>query len=146
VDVADVRSLAFEAGEDLPDLEFVEEHDPAYSDEDFNERYETREKDTDVPERSRSAFGGWPHAVQGTMEWGCELYAHQVDPISDRYKEAVARGFDKTAIEWRLLLQLDSDDTPELDWGDCGKVYLFCREEDIALLRFERCCVIHQFT
>jgi uncharacterized protein YwqG len=145
VSSAPVSILECEPGETLPDLEYVEEYVPAYSAADFDDVYEALDEDVDTVIYAGSAFGGWPHPVQGTMELECERYANGIDATPDGYKEAKARGLDKNAKAWRLLLQLTSEDTPELDWGDSGRLYVFCRKEDIAARRFERCCIIHQF-
>ena len=142
---APVRILTCEPGETLPLKEYVEEYVPAYSAADFEEVYEALDEDIYTVVYAGSAFGGWPHPIQGTMELECELHANGIRTNADGYKEAEARSLNKKARDWRLLLQLDSEDTPELDWGDLGKLYIFCRKEDIAARRFERCCFIHQF-
>lgn len=141
---APVRSLECQAGETLPELEYMEEYVPAYSPDHFAEVYEALDEDIDTFIYSGNAFGGWAHSIQGTMELQCELFANGMKGLPDDYKEAEARGLNKNATGWRLLMQLDSEDTPELDWGDSGKVYFFCRKDDIAACRFERCCVIPQ--
>jgi len=144
VDPAPTRALECQAGETLPAVEYVEEFVPACSEEHFAEVYEALDQDIDSFMYPGSAFGGWPHIVQGTMELECELHANGIRALPQAFEEAKVRGLDKSATAWRLLLQLDSEDTPELDWGDSGKVYFFCRKEDIAARRFERCCVIDQ--
>ena len=111
---------------------------------DFDEVYETLDDAMETIFYEAHAFGGWPYVIQNTMELDCELYANGIEDRKERYREAHARGLDKTATVWRLLLQLDSSDIPEWKWGDSGKVYFFCREHDIAERRFERCCVIQQ--
>jgi uncharacterized protein YwqG len=131
-------------GETLPAVEYVEEYVSAYSAADFDEVYEVLDKDIDTVIYAGSAFGGWPYPVQDTMELECELHANGIVANADGYKEATARGLNKNARAWRLLLQLDSEDTPQLDWGDLGKLYIFCRKQDIAEGRFERCCVIQE--
>jgi len=141
---APVRSLEFQAGETLPELEYVEEYVPAYSADHFDGVGEVLDEDINTLNYSGSAFGGWPHSIQGTMELECELYANGMEATQDAYKQAEARGFKKNAVAWRLLMQLDSEDTPELEWGDSGKVYFFCRKQDLAEGRFDRCCVITQ--
>jgi uncharacterized protein YwqG len=145
VSTAPVRALECESGETLPELEYLKEYVPAYSEHDFEDAYEALDDDVDTVIYAGNAFGGWPHSIQGTMELECELFADGMEGHSKDYDEAKARGLDKKAKEWRLLLQLTSEDTPELDWGDTGKVYVFCRKEDIAAGRFERCCILEQF-
>lgn len=65
-----------------------------------------------------------------------------------KHLQAVTRGqgsFDHAKWEqvadqvddWRLLLQIDSDDTIEAMWGDVGTIYWMARNEDLAFGRWE---------
>lgn len=38
-----------------------------------------------------------------------------------------------------LLLQVDSDDDAEMEWGDAGRLYYWIRSDDLNTRRFERC-------
>jgi uncharacterized protein YwqG len=138
------RPLECQPSEVLPDTDYVEDNDSACSPEDFDEVGETLDDVIETISYDGHAFGGWPYVIQNTMELECELYANGIEDDPERYREARARGLDKNATAWRLLLQLDSSDIPEWKWGDSGKIYFLCREEDIAARRFERCCVIQQ--
>ena len=40
--------------------------------------------------------------------------------------------------DWRLILQIDSDDTLDLMWGDAGMLYWAARREDAAAGRWDR--------
>ena len=40
--------------------------------------------------------------------------------------------------DWRLLLQLDSENDAGMMWGDQGRLYFTIREHDLRALRFER--------
>lgn len=85
------------------------------------------------------AFGGWPSLIQTPMELNCEMASNGVhvgratEDTDPRMPE-----FRQRARDWRLLLQVGSDD--ELDWmlGDGGMAYVMCRESDIAGREFER--------
>ena len=35
------------------------------------------------------------------------------------------------ALEWKLLLQFDSDDSLGFQWGDWGRVYFFIHQDDL---------------
>ncbi|AUZ04225.1 hypothetical protein ADP71_04280 [Vitreoscilla sp. C1] len=52
-----------------------------------------------------------------------------------------------SADDWVLLLQLDSNDKEcGMMWGDCGVLYFWIREQDLAQRRFEKCwCVMQCF-
>jgi len=49
------------------------------------------------------------------------------------------------AKEWRLLLQVDTDDEkrPGWMWGDVGRLYFLIHREDLEQLNFNRvwCCL-----
>jgi len=46
------------------------------------------------------------------------------------------------ATEWRLLLQLDSDENAEMEWVDSGRLYFFIREEELEKRDFDNVWMI----
>lgn len=48
--------------------------------------------------------------------------------------------------EWRLVLQLDSEEELGWCWGDAGLLYFWVPAEDLAAARFDRCWVVLQCT
>ena len=93
------------------------------------------------------AFGGWPYLVQNPMELECEMVSNGVYAGSpEAYAHPRMSEFQERAADWRLLLQINSDDELDWMWGDSGKVYFLCREDDIANKRFERAWTILQCT
>ena len=48
------------------------------------------------------------------------------------------------AADWRLLLQLDSDDGVDFMWGDAGVLYFWIREADARAMRFDRVWLVLQ--
>ena len=72
-------------------------------------------------------IGGYPNPVQGDdMEGEC---ASLIGGI---------------ASEWRLLLQLDTDDDAGMMWGDMGSIYFWVRERDARARDFSRIWMILQ--
>ncbi len=76
---------------------------------------------------------GHPELIQGDMRLECQMASHGVymgdgswrdDPRS----EALAEDAD----DWRLLLQIDSDDDAQMMWGDLGMLYYWIRRQDLA--------------
>jgi hypothetical protein len=61
-------------------------------------------------------LGGAPHEIQNPMEAECELVRRGEDPHALPYsrQEEVAG---EAKARWRLLLQVDSDETAGLMWG-----------------------------
>jgi hypothetical protein len=47
--------------------------------------------------------------------------------------------FDAAALQWRLLLQVASDDDAGMMWSDAGLLYFYIRAEDLAAGEFARC-------
>jgi uncharacterized protein YwqG len=91
------------------------------------------------------AFGGWPALIQNPLELECQLASHGVyvggaEGYQDERAEALTPG----AVDWRLLLQIDSSDALEWMWGDVGRLYFMCREQDIAAHQFNRAWTILQ--
>lgn len=48
--------------------------------------------------------------------------------------------------DWQLLFQIDSDGTPDTDWGDTGRIYYWIRTRDLAKRNFSQVQVILQST
>lgn len=93
-------------------------------------------------ESPRYRLLGWPEPQQGPMQRDCQLVSSGVDlwdpaDLHHPRVEALAAGAD----DWRLLLQVDSDDDREEDewlWGDSGMLYFWIRHQDLAAARFDR--------
>lgn len=83
---------------------------------------------------------GHPQAIQGDMRGECELVAAGVrcDGPAAYEGERAARLLAKARVEWRLLLQLSSDDLPCFRWGIYGRIYFWIRRGDLSARAFER--------
>ena len=75
-------------------------------------------------------MGGYPHPVQGDdMELECHLASNGIYVgSSEGYASDAAKQLESGRADWRLLLQIDSDDA--VIWGDVGKLYFWIREQD----------------
>jgi uncharacterized protein YwqG len=60
------------------------------------------------------------------------------------YEGPRARALQAGARDWRLLLQLDTDEDLGVMWGDAGTIYFWIREADAAACRFDQSWVILQ--
>jgi uncharacterized protein YwqG len=92
-------------------------------------------------ESPRHRLLGWPEPQQGSMQRDCQLVSSGVDlwdpaDLHHPRVEALAAGAD----DWRLLLQVDSDEggADEWLWGDMGMLYFWIRRQDLAAGRFDR--------
>jgi hypothetical protein len=102
---------------------------------------------------------GWPREVQGEMQTGCaERWAGLGPPPIDNpftgqkatpepadaaAKRAAARA---EAERWRLLLQVDSDEALDSEWGDGERVYFWVHERSLRDRSFEQRWAVLQCT
>jgi uncharacterized protein YwqG len=91
-------------------------------------------------------LGGWPRPIQNDdMELECQLASSGIDcGTPGAYGSSAADRLRPGAKEWRLLLQLDSDDDSEMMWGDSGILYFWIREVDARAGDFSRVWMILQ--
>jgi len=71
---------------------------------------------------------------------------HKLLGWADTIQEDMAQTCSKIAggRDWRLLVQMDSDPSVGLSWGDGGRLYFWIRQQDLAARRFDRCWAILQ--
>jgi uncharacterized protein YwqG len=72
---------------------------------------------------------GHPDTLQDDMHLQCALAAHGVSSMDDPRAAELA----KTAPDWQLLLQIDSDEHAGMRWGSSGMLYYWI--EQAALRR-----------
>jgi hypothetical protein len=89
---------------------------------------------------------GFPSPIQGDeMELECQLVSNGVYcGDSSGYTGAEAKALRDGAADWRLLLQIDSDDDWGVMWGDAGVLYFWIRETDARARRFDQAWVVLQ--
>ncbi|HEY1120153.1 MAG TPA: YwqG family protein [Haloferula sp.] len=91
-------------------------------------------------------MGSYASAVQNAdMEMECQLASNGLYVgDSTGYKDPRAAELKEGASDWRLLLQVDSDDDINLMWGDVGMVYFWVREQDARAGDFSRTWMVLQ--
>lgn len=85
--------------------------------------------------------------IQGDMRLECQLASHGLycgDPTG--YNDPRARELEAGVQDWRLLLQVDSDDDARMRWGDVGRLYFWICAEDLRERRFDAVWMILQCT
>lgn len=88
---------------------------------------------------------GHPRGAQGAMEWTCALTHSRVYCVdADDYGNARPDALKAEADDWRLLLQLDSDERLGWSWGDFGRVYYWIRRESLANRQFDGAWLVLQ--
>jgi uncharacterized protein YwqG len=141
--------LSFQAVKCVAKPSFPSADRPQVAALDLNDT-ETDRWDEDIHQSFRSLpkhqVLGFPSTVQGDgMELECQLvsngiYCGNSSGLEDPRAAALAPG----EKDWRLLLQVDTDEQLGLMWGDCGLIYFWIREQDAAARRFDRAWVILQ--
>ena len=75
---------------------------------------------------------GHPDPVQGDMQVECQLVTNGLHcGDSTGYQDPRAKELRAGAAEWRLLLQIDSQDEAGMMWGDVGRIYYWIRHSDL---------------
>jgi uncharacterized protein YwqG len=126
----------------LPDyLEGVEYGTPSY--EAYRALCEELTKDGGL---THHHLLGYPQVIQNPMELECQLASNGVycgGP--EGYRSAAAKELAAGASDWRLLLQIDTDEEgPGWMRGDVGRIYFWIKRNDLASLRFHDVWLIFQ--
>lgn len=80
---------------------------------------------------------GEPQEIQGDMKLECQLASSGID-VGASQDDPRAAGLAAGAVNWTLLLQLDSDESgPGWMWGDLGRLYFWIRRDDLRHRRFD---------
>ncbi|AFC32830.1 hypothetical protein PM3016_6189 [Paenibacillus mucilaginosus 3016] len=89
---------------------------------------------------------GHPDQIQADMQMECEMLRRGWT-WEDIGRPDQRQNLLPSAADWRLLLQIDSDERMTgMTWGDAGKIYFWIREEDLASLHFDGVTCIMQCT
>jgi uncharacterized protein YwqG len=85
--------------------------------------------------------GGWPVVIQRPLGADCARAAagRPADGHADGHNGHTEEVAGAAGREWRLLLQLDSDDRLGWFWGDTGRVYFSIRQRDAVRGALDRC-------
>jgi uncharacterized protein YwqG len=106
----------------------------------------TQLRDTVFEGMVRHQMLGYPSPVQGAdMETECQLASNGVYVGSpEGYQNPRVPELKPGAKDWRLLLQLDTDDDTGWMWGDVGTLYFWIREQDAKAGDFSRIWMVFQ--
>jgi uncharacterized protein YwqG len=83
---------------------------------------------------------GHPETLQDDMHLECALAANGVADMNDPRAAELA----KTAPDWQLLLQVDSDATTGMRWGSAGMLYFWIERSALRRARMENVWVVLQ--
>lgn len=132
------KSLCFKPILSFPDPQRI---DPPMTDEESDALSDC--KRSQYADQPHHQMGGYPDVVQNDdMELECQLASNGIYcGDSSGYEDPRVAALEAGAAEWRLLLQLDSDDDAGWMWGDCGMLYFWMRESDLANRAFDKCWI-----
>lgn len=83
-------------------------------------------------------FLGYPQQIQGEMELECQLVSHGLYcGDASGYENSGRSQLEDGTKDWRLLLQVDSDEDVGMMWGDVGRIYFWIRHDDLKARNFE---------
>lgn len=88
---------------------------------------------------------GFPEPIQGEMQEECQLASNGVNTGSGNNEDDARRvAMQEGTTDWRLLLQIDSDDSLGTMWGDAGRIYFWIREQDLKNRDFGKVWLVLQ--
>jgi len=82
---------------------------------------------------SHNRMLGFPDTIQDDMRLQCQLVSHGVTDETDPRAASLAQG----AMDWLLLLQVDSDEQAGMQWADAGMLYYWVTGSDLHARRFD---------
>ena len=112
-----------------------------------------RDGDSYFQLRSAPFRGQPPHQMFGyaspvqddDMERQCQFVSNGIYlGNAEGYKDPRIPALEAGAADWKLLLQLDSDDDTGWMWGDAGTLYFWIREQDARRCDFSKVWMIFQ--
>jgi len=83
---------------------------------------------------------GYPDTIQDDMRLECQLTSHGVTDEGDPRMAEVSKG----AMDWQLLLQIDSDEHAGMNWGNTGMLYYWIRAAALQARRFDTTWLVLQ--
>ncbi|MBA3974013.1 MAG: hypothetical protein C0504_07320 [Candidatus Solibacter sp.] len=90
-------------------------------------------------------IGGHPESIQDDPKLQAQIVSNGIDAgTPGGYEQAKELGLWEGAGDWELLLQVDSDESAAMMWGDMGRLYFMIRRQDLAQLNFESCWLVFQ--
>jgi uncharacterized protein YwqG len=116
----------------MPKLDWTADEQHRY--EDF---IDARVADRGAP---RHRLLGHADEIQDDMHLQSQLLSHGIQDDQDPRAAALAAG----ALNWQLLLQVDSDDSAAMQWGSAGRLYFWIERDALQAQRFDKVWMVMQ--
>lgn len=135
VEARDALTLPPWESDTIQKLELLEEEDDRYMDL----------LDDLAPEEPVHQLLGYPDPIQGDMALECQLASNGIYcGDTSAYEHPRRHELEPGAEDWRLLLQVESDENAGMMWGDAGRLYFWIRIGDLLKRDFSRVWLILQ--
>jgi uncharacterized protein YwqG len=83
---------------------------------------------------------GIPDTIQDDMRQQCQLISNGVTDTNDPRANELSKG----ALDWQLLLQIDSDEPAGMHWASAGMIYYWIKRADLQGHRFDHTWLVLQ--
>ncbi len=83
---------------------------------------------------------GYPDTIQDDMRLQCQLVSNGITDSADPRATAMQ----KDALDWLLLLQIDTDAGAKMRWANNGMVYYWIKQADLRARRFDQSWLVLQ--
>jgi len=127
-------TLSLQPQLELPNFDWTDEE---------QQKYETLLSTFPTPEDHAAIHNrllGNPETLQDDMRLECQLASNAVTDSSDPKAVELAKG----ALEWQLLLQVDSDEHAGMRWASTGLLYYWLKKADLQARRFDASWLVLQ--
>ena len=104
--------------------------------EDFLADFPSREDRSSIHHR----MFGHSNTIQDDMHLQCALMANGAHSLDDPNADE----FSRTAMDWILLLQIDSDENAGMLWANTGMLYFWIEKQALAARNFEKVWLVLQ--
>ena len=92
-------------------------------------------------------IGGHADQIQGDLGLNAQLVSNGIYcGDGGGYEQGRKLGLLDGAADWRLLLQIDSEDRAGMMWGDGGRIYFMIHKDDLRRRQFDNVVLILQCT
>lgn len=100
--------------------------------------------DTQYDRRMIHRVLGHPDPIQGDMMLECQMFTHGLTWKDYQQNDPRITELQRDSLQWRLLLQIDSDNEAAMMWGDVGRIYYLIPEEALIAQKFDNTWLIFQ--
>jgi uncharacterized protein YwqG len=129
-----ILTLPVDPRQGLPGLNWSDDQVKAY------EQMQNALPGPDQKKRPQHQMFGYPAQLQDDMPSQCALVTQGITSADDpRVAAALSHKED-----WRLLLQVDSDDGAGMRWGSYGMLYYWLRIQDLQARKFDQAWLVQQ--